>query len=131
MARHYLIEAGAALASSLDLASTMRQFVELLVPGCADLCVIDLVGETGAIEGLAAAASLTGLADELGDVRRRFPIDRGGEHPVARVIRTGEPEFQPEISKEFLRTFAHDPTHAQFIYEPHPDPQTRTRRSLG
>jgi len=54
------------LASSLDLASTMRQFVELLVPGYADLCVIDLVGETGAIEGLAAAASRTGLADELG-----------------------------------------------------------------
>ena len=46
-----LVEAGAVLASSLDLATTMQQVAQLTVPRLADLCVIDLRDEDGVDQG--------------------------------------------------------------------------------
>src|ERR1700730_1013572 len=88
VATDLLIEAGAVLASSLDVAATMQQVAELAVPNLADLCVIDRREEDGSITGVAVAASPE-LARELEDLRQRFPLDPGGAHPVARVIRSG------------------------------------------
>jgi PAS domain S-box-containing protein len=110
-----LIEAGAVLANSLDVASTMRQVASLIVPGFSDLCVIDLLDDGGSIEGVAVTAAQPGVAAGLEDLRRRRPLDPAGEHPVARVIRTGEPEFLPDLRPGLLRSFAGDPEHARFM----------------
>src|SRR5579871_4199341 len=93
-----LIEAGAVLASSLDVTSTMRQVASLLVPAFADLCVIDVLRDDGTIEGVAVTAAREDVAAGLVDLRRRFPIDPSSPHPAARVIRTGAAEYLPELS---------------------------------
>src|SRR6185312_6121412 len=86
-----LIEAGAVLASSLDMATTMGQVAQLTVPRLADLCVIDLVDEDGSIKDVAVASANEGLARQLEQLRASYPLDPQGAHPVAGVIRSGEP----------------------------------------
>lgn len=110
-----LLEAGAVLASSLDLSTTMGQVAELTVPRLADLCVIDLLDEDGGIRDVAVAASQPTLADELERLRGEHPLDPSGEHPVAQVIRSGEPMLLAEMSSALLRSFAQGSRHARFM----------------
>jgi serine phosphatase RsbU (regulator of sigma subunit) len=110
-----LLEAGAVLASSLELDTTMGQVAELTVPRLADLCVIDLLGQDGSIRDVAVAASQPGLADSLERLRLSHPLDPAGEHPVARVIRDGEPLLLSEMSNALLRSFAQGSEHARFM----------------
>jgi PAS domain S-box-containing protein len=115
MAVELLVEAGAVLASSLELATTMRQVAHLTVPRLADLCVIDLLDEDGSIKEVAVAAVDPALATELESLRVQHPLDPDGAHPVARVIRGGEPELLAEMTNTLLRSFAQGSEHARFM----------------
>ncbi len=117
VAARVLIDAGAVLASSLDLATTMGQVAKLTVPLLADLCVIDLIDEDGSIKDVAVAARKAGVAEELEELRARFPLDPNGEHPVAKVIRNGTPELLAEMSSTLLSSFAQGSRHAEFMVE--------------
>ena len=101
-----LVEAGAVMASSLDLTTTMNQVARLTVPRVADLCVIDLREDHASIREVAVAASDSRLAVALEALRGRHPLDPDGEHPVARVIRSGEPELLAEMNDMLMRSFA-------------------------
>jgi PAS domain S-box-containing protein len=112
-----LVEAGAVMASSLDLGTTMQQVAQLTVPRLADLCAIDLRGEDGAIREAAVASNDAELAHDLEALRRRHPLDPSGEHPVAHVVRSGEPMLLPEMSDMLMRSFAQGSEHARFMIE--------------
>ncbi len=112
-----LIEAGAVLATSLDLPTTMEQVAHLTVPRLADLCVIDLRQEDGEIREVAVAAGDPSLASALEELRAAHPLDPEGEHPVARVIRSGEPVLLEEMSRMLLRSFAQGDEHARFMID--------------
>jgi PAS domain S-box-containing protein len=117
VAMSLLIEAGAVLASSLDPSVTMGQVARLTVPRLADLCVIDLLDEDGSIKDVAVASAKLGLASELEELRAHYPLDPGGEHPVARVIRDGEPVLLPEMTDALLSSFAQGSKHAGFMID--------------
>jgi PAS domain S-box-containing protein len=112
-----LIEAGAVLASSLDQATTMGQIARLTVPRLADLCVIDLRDEDGSIREVAVAATEPRIPGGLEELRARFPLDPDGEHPVARVIRSGEPLLLVEMTSSLLSSFAQGSEHARFMID--------------
>jgi PAS domain S-box-containing protein len=112
-----LLEAGAVLASSLELETTMRQVARLTVPSLADICVIDMSTADGAISDVAVAAADARLAAELESMRARHPLDPAGPHPAARVIRSGEPLLLAEMSAGQLSSFAADADHARFMIE--------------
>src|SRR3954452_11515346 len=112
-----LVEAGAGLAKSLELPPTMGQIARLTVPELADLCVIDLAYDDGSIRKAAVASHDEHLARALEDLRERFPLEADGEHPVARVIRSGQPELLPEMSSSQLRSFAQSSEHARFMID--------------
>jgi GAF domain-containing protein len=118
-AAELLVEAGEALAGSLDPQTTMREVAKLTVPRLADLCVIDLLDEEGAINDVAVIATDEEIAHGLEALRARSPLDPHGEHPVARVIRSGAPELLAEMAHSSLRTFAEDTTHAEFMIANH------------
>jgi PAS domain S-box-containing protein len=118
-AAELLVEAGAALAGSLDPQTTMREVARLTVPRLADLCVIDLLDEEGAINDVAVVAADAEIARGLEALRARSSLDPNGEHPVARVIRSGQPELLPEMADSSLRTFAEDTSHAEFMIANH------------
>jgi PAS domain S-box-containing protein len=116
-AARLLLEAGAVLATSLDLKTTMNQVARLTVPRLADLCVIDLRDEDGSIRDVAVVAGDERLARDLEDLRARHRLDPDGDHPVAGVIRSGEPQLLPEMSNPLLRSFAQSSEHARFMVE--------------
>ncbi len=112
-----LIEAGSVLTSSLDLSTTMGQVAQLTVPQIADLCVIDLVDADGSIKDVGVASSEQGLAHELEQLRANYPLNPDGGHPVAAVIRSGEPVLLAEMSSTLLSSFAQGSKHAEFMIE--------------
>jgi PAS domain S-box-containing protein len=112
-----LVEAGAVLATSLDLATTMGQVAKLTVPALADLCVIDLRDDDGSIRDVAVVAADERTARELEDLRARFQLDPEGAHPVAHVIRSGEPVLLPSMTSALLSSFAQGSEHARFMIE--------------
>jgi PAS domain S-box-containing protein len=116
-AAHLLVDAGAVLATSLDLTTTMNQVARLTVPRLADLCVIDLRDEDGSIREVAVVAGDERLARELEELRARHRLDPDGDHPVARVIRNGEPQLLPEMTEALLRSFAQGSEHARFMID--------------
>lgn len=110
-----LVEAGAVLAGSLDPRTTMREVARLTVPRLADICVIDLLDEDGRINDVAVVAADEKIARDLEQLRIKAPLDPAGEHPVARVIRSGEAELHAEMPTASLRTFAEGSIHAEFM----------------
>jgi PAS domain S-box-containing protein len=112
-----LVEAGAVLATSLDLRTTMQQVADLTVPRLADLCAIDLLADDGSVRELAVAAADASVARALEELRARFPVDPDGEHPIARVIRTGEPQLLPRVSEGVLCPIGQDSEHARFLID--------------
>jgi PAS domain S-box-containing protein len=112
-----LLDAGAVLAESLDLHTTLGRVAQLTVPRLADLCVIDLLENDGSIRQVAVAAAQESVAHELAGLRERQSLDPGGEHPVARVIRSGEPELREEMTGEQMRSFADGAEHARFMID--------------
>jgi PAS domain S-box-containing protein len=116
-AMRLLVEAGAVLASSLDPATTMGQVARLTIPRLADLCVIDLLDEDGSIKDVAVASADEEIARELESLRMRYPLDPAGEHPVARVLRSGEPVLLEEMTSMLLTSFAQGSEHARFMID--------------
>ncbi|HEY2201654.1 MAG TPA: SpoIIE family protein phosphatase [Solirubrobacteraceae bacterium] len=112
-----LVEAGAALASSLDPRTTMREVAKLTVPRLADICVIDLLDDDGKIKDVAVIAADVQIARGLEALRAEHPLNPGGAHPVAKVIRSGQPELLAVMADRTLRTFAQGSEHARFMIE--------------
>src|ERR1700722_15308543 len=112
-----LIGAGAVLATSLDVTTTIAQVASLTVPRLADLCVIDLRDDDGSIKDVGVASSDDRLASALERLRASNPLDPSGEHPVAQVLRSGQPVLLPEMTDALLSSFAQGSEHARFMIE--------------
>jgi PAS domain S-box-containing protein len=112
-----LIDAGSVMTGALDLPTGMREIARLTVPRIARLCVIDLLGDDGSITDVAVAAVDDQVARDLEALRARAPLDPRGEHPVARVIRTGQAELRAEMTPAVLTSFAQGDEHAEFMIE--------------
>ncbi|HEY2631851.1 MAG TPA: SpoIIE family protein phosphatase [Solirubrobacteraceae bacterium] len=115
VAASVLIDAGAVLASSLDPTTTMVQVARLTVPRIADLCVIDLRDEDGSIRDVAVVATQERIARDLEKLRESYPLNPDGQHPVARVIASGEPMLLSEMTDALLSSFAQGSKHAEFM----------------
>ncbi|HSS81881.1 MAG TPA: GAF domain-containing protein, partial [Gaiellaceae bacterium] len=98
----FLAEASELLASSLDYNHTLRQVAQLSVPGLADWCTVDVVGPNGEIERLAVAHQDPEKVRWAYELQDRYPPDPDAPTGVPHVLRTGEPEFFPELPQELL-----------------------------
>jgi PAS domain S-box-containing protein len=90
-AQEFLVGAGRLLDSSLDPVQTARTIVSTAVPELAELCVADFCREDGSLGDSVVAGSQPEMAARLEAIRRDQPLDPGGEHPVAQVLRLGRP----------------------------------------
>jgi PAS domain S-box-containing protein len=63
------------------------------------------------------ASSDPRIAGPLEALRREHPLDPAGGHPVARVMRSGEPELLARMSSSLMRSFAQGSEHARFMIE--------------
>jgi PAS domain S-box-containing protein len=112
-AQRFLAEASRALSASLDYEDTLAQVTRLAVPQIADWCAINVITEEGAIQLLAVAHIDQAAEQELRDLSVRYPLDPSAEAGVPKVLRTGQPEFYPEVDDTFWLLGAADDEHAR------------------
>jgi PAS domain S-box-containing protein len=107
----FLAESGAALASSLEVETTLAAAARLAVPRLADWAAIDVREPDGTLRRLAVAhvdPEKVRLAHEL---QERYPPHPDDPHGVPHVLRTGQPELVPEIPDALLVAMARDEEH--------------------
>jgi len=115
-AQRFLVEAGAALAGSLDYRKTLGAVAKLAVPRIADWARVDVI-EDGRLRTLAVEhvdPRKVELALELG---RRYPESPDAPQGPPHVLRTGESELVAEISEERLEELATDDLHLGLVRE--------------
>jgi signal transduction histidine kinase len=98
----FLAEASELLSGSLDSDEQMRLLAEIAVPKLADWCTVDMLDEDGSIRRVAVAHQDPEKTKWAWELPRRFPIDLESPTGVANVLRTGRPEFLPELPPELL-----------------------------
>ncbi len=81
-----LLAATAKLDTSLDPQQTLRRIALTALPELAELCVIDLVDEDGAITTTVAAAVDPGVAERVEATRPEERPEKLAGHPVARAL---------------------------------------------
>lgn len=115
-AREFLLAASRSLDSSLDVSRTGRTIVETAVPDLAEFCVLDFVRPDGWIGDCIVGAVDRDAAAALERVRRESPLDPEGDHPVAQVLRAGEPMVWRDLtSPQALRSVVQSAEHRQLI----------------
>src|SRR5215211_2053952 len=115
-AEEFLIRASAALDSSLDVGETARTIVETAVPELAELCVIDFLREDGSLGDAVVAALDPAAAAELEQIRRTFPLDPAGDHPVAKAVRDAQSAVIRDLTTPAIRDeVAQSGEHREFI----------------
>ena len=98
----FLAEASELLSSSLEYEETLKALARLAVPSLADWCAIDMIGESGEIERLAVAHQNPEKVRWAYQLQERYPPRPDDAHGVAQVLRSGEPEFLPELTEGLL-----------------------------
>ncbi len=110
-------DASAALASSLDYEQTLRNVAWLAVPGFADWCAVDLVGEVGEVRQVVVAHRDPAKLELARTLRAAEPARPDPQRGVGRVLRGGEPEVYPVITEAMLVAGARSPEHLELLRE--------------
>jgi PAS domain S-box-containing protein len=112
----FLSEASAVLAADLDYAAHPAALARLVVPTLADWCVVDLLGDDGALHRLAAIhadPALQPVADELLRLYPSLAFDTG--HTITRVLSSGVPWIDSEVDEARFIREARDPHHLDLL----------------
>ena len=98
-----LAEASRVLSASFDYETTLAALVRLTVPAIADYCAIDIVEAEDRFERI-GEAHVDPEKDQLLRQVATFPRNAlTASHPLIRVITTGEPVIEAEVSPAFIR----------------------------
>jgi len=93
----FLAHASEVLASSPDYQTTLGAVANLAVPQIADLCVVDILDDSGQFKALAVAHVDPGKAQLVRELRRMYPLDPTAPFGPPRVLRTGRSVVQSEL----------------------------------
>jgi PAS domain S-box-containing protein len=110
----FLAEAGAALASSLDLEVTLSRVARLATSSLADWCAVDLVDAAGQVHRVVGAHADTRHEADVQELARRFPPDPARSHPIWQVLRTGRSALQ--VGDALVPAIAHNAEHARLLH---------------
>jgi PAS domain S-box-containing protein len=114
--QRFLAELGHTLASSLDPEETLRQVADLVVPGLADYCFVDLVQPDGRIRRVAWAHVDPAEQRLFNETLAQYvPRQLNEEHPISQMLATGEPQFVPDVTEAWLEHIAFSPEHLEFM----------------
>jgi PAS domain S-box-containing protein len=91
-----LADASALLERSRSLADTLQEVAELTVARLADVCTIDVRGLDGVVRRLGAESRAENGRQMLLLLSAQSGLARSPEHPVAALMRAGQPRFVDE-----------------------------------
>jgi PAS domain S-box-containing protein len=115
-AQRFLVDAGAALAASLDYRSTLAAVARLAVPRIADWARVDVI-EQGRLRTLAVEHVDPKKVELAFELARRYPENPDAEQGPPLVVRTGRSELATEIGEERLAELAQDDFHLGLVRE--------------
>src|SRR5437762_4690451 len=99
----FLAEASRVLSASFDYETTLAALVRLAVPAIADYCALDIVEAEDRFERIGEAHADPEKSQLLRQVAT-FPRDAlTASHPLIRVMTTGEPVIEAEITPALIR----------------------------
>jgi PAS domain S-box-containing protein len=117
-AQDFLVAATRGLDSSLDFDRTARTIVRTAVPELAELCVLDFVRRDGWVGDSIVGAASPEAGTMLEKIRRRTPLDPRCDHPVAQVLRAGQPMVWHDLTApSVLEDVVQSEEHRQLIEE--------------
>jgi hypothetical protein len=114
-AQRFLAEAGEVLASSLDSEHTLAALARLVVPRLADFCSVYVAEPDGRLRHLVVAHADPARGEWARELGRKYPPDPDAPYGIPAVVRSGEPEFIPELTDEMVAGAAHDPEHLALL----------------
>ena len=98
-----LADASRVLSSSFDYQTTLAALVRLAVPALADYCALDIVEAEDKFERIGEAHADPTKTHMLREVATFPRSSLTAHHPLIRVITTGEPFLEPNITPAFIR----------------------------
>jgi PAS domain S-box-containing protein len=115
-AQDFLVAASRLLDSSLDPVETARTIVHTAVPELAELCLIDFRRPDGWYGDSVVAGADPKVAARLERIRGESPLDPGGDHPVAQVLRLHQPMIWRDLkAPEVVAKVAQNDEHTQLM----------------
>lgn len=114
--QRFLAKAGSLLASSLDMAETLRHLAELAVPDLADWCVIDVL-DGDKLQRVGIAHRDPEKAKLAREWSERYPPSVDQPYGIAEVLRTGNPMFFPTVANEDIERANRRPDYLRMLRE--------------
>ncbi len=112
----FIAEATDLLTESLDPEEALRRLARLVVPRLADWCAV-YVRDGTRIRTVALEHSDPQKV-ELGlELNRRYPTDPDGDAGVALVMRTGQSQLTPRLTRAMVEAAAPDPEFTRLIFD--------------
>ncbi|MEI6044876.1 MAG: PAS domain S-box protein [Chloroflexota bacterium] len=112
----FLAQAVQLLSSSLDDHDTLDQMVNLTVPALADWCAVQLLDEKQAFYTVAVAQSDPTKIEFVSQLEQHYPLDPNASYGPIQVLRSGKPEFIPDIPEALLESIPRGSSHLQFLH---------------
>jgi PAS domain S-box-containing protein len=115
--QRFLVEAGAALGSSLDYRRTLAHVARAAVPDFADWCTVDILEPDGELRRLEIAHEDPRKLTFARELQERYPPGAAASSGPRHVVQTGESELMTEIPADLLRSVAVDDLHLDLLTE--------------
>jgi PAS domain S-box-containing protein len=110
-----LAEASRVLSSSFDYQTTLAALVRLAVPTLADYCALDILVGDNNFERIGEAHVDPAKSMLIREVAT-FPRSAlTASHPLVRVMTTGQPVLEAEVTTEFIRAAFAEPAQAKTV----------------
>jgi PAS domain S-box-containing protein len=106
--QRFLAQAGSTLTSSLNFEETLQSVAQLVVPGLADWCAVDVVDSNDRLNLVAVAHADPDKVAFAREFRARYPPDPAEDSGLYGVLRSGRPELYPELPDELLEQSIQD-----------------------
>ena len=92
-----------ALDTSIEYEQTLANTVRLAVPEVADYCIVILLNEDGSTRWANSAHRDPTKNALLERLRGYVPLVASPEHPVAKALRTGEPQLVSDVGGQLMK----------------------------
>jgi GAF domain-containing protein len=108
----FLLGVARSVAGATGYIETIQRLATAAVPTLGDLCLIDLLDDSGdGLQRAMAYHSDPAVAALVRQLWHRYPPDIGGNHPSAAVVRHGKPVLVSEVPDAELRSYCRDDAH--------------------
>jgi PAS domain S-box-containing protein len=112
--QRFLAEIGPILSSTLEYRETLTRIAEVAVRDLADVCIVDIVEEDGAVRRL-EVASRDPAKDWLCRELEGFPLDRSRPHLIRSALTNQRPELIERISPRMVERLAQNEKHLALL----------------